>query len=360
MTLSDDAPRTILIRPIGNFINKIPLLTMTTSPSRVAAHRPGALTIATAFALALAATSLLPVRPIRAQGSDVLYACYAPSTGDLYRIKAPGLPTSCNGPKSGPNQHVEVSWNVQGPRGPQGLQGPAGAQGVLGDVGPQGPAGAAGLQGDRGLQGTPGSAGAAGAAGPVGPQGPQGLQGQQGVQGSAGQPGSDGKPGASGAQGPAGPQGETGAAGPAGAAGAIGPEGPAGPQGLQGSPGTTGAAGLPGATGPQGPTGPQGLPGPEGPQGVAGGLSVQAVPIASIRLHTPGAQAVLECPADMIAVGLGGNFAANTATEHFYTLLFLSEPDGTGKWRVTLSPYTQPDRHLDTFDTKLYCVTASR
>jgi len=63
----------------------------------------------------------LPVR-VSAQTTDqILYACYIPLVGVVYRIKAPGLPTACL-----LKSHIEFSWNAQGPKGDRGDTGPAG------------------------------------------------------------------------------------------------------------------------------------------------------------------------------------------------------------------------------------------
>ena len=59
-------------------------------------------------------------------GDQVFHACYIPLVGVVYRIKAPGLPTSCLA-----RYHVEFQWNAQGPRGERGETGAAGAPGNL-------------------------------------------------------------------------------------------------------------------------------------------------------------------------------------------------------------------------------------
>src|SRR5687768_18251955 len=60
----------------------------------------------------LVATGLL-IRPVSMQAQapiapvaidSVYYACYVPTTGTIYRIKAPGLPASCIA------SHVAFSW----------------------------------------------------------------------------------------------------------------------------------------------------------------------------------------------------------------------------------------------------------
>ncbi|MFL5383998.1 MAG: tail fiber domain-containing protein [Longimicrobiaceae bacterium] len=181
------------------------------------------------FWLAGAAAALWAA-PAAAQTSTVIYACYVPATGTVYRIKATGLDDSCKS-----QQHVQFSWNETGPQGPAGPAGPTGPQG------PAGPTGATGPQGPAGPQGPQGETGATGATGATGPQGPAGPQGETG------------------ATGPQGPQGETGATG---ATGPQGPQGETGPQGPQGVKGDSGAVG------PQGPQGETGATGPQGPAGV--------------------------------------------------------------------------------------------
>jgi hypothetical protein len=202
---------------------------------------PSASTLAAAAGAALLALAPAPAVAQQQQSqssASVLYACYVPGSGTVYRIKQPGLRTSCSAPN-----HIEFSWNEDG------LAGPAGPQGPAGPAGPQGPAGAAG---PAGAQGPVGPAGTPGAAGPQGPAGPAGADGGAGPQGPAG------PAGATGAQGPQ---------GPAGATGAPGPQGPEGPSGAAGAPGAEGPAGP---AGPEGPAGPAGPAGPEGPAGAAG------------------------------------------------------------------------------------------
>jgi hypothetical protein len=140
------------------------------------------------FAAAVAAAVLtLDAGTAAAQSTppELLYACYVPAMGTVYRIKAPGLPQECQGPRSGPNMHVEFSWNQQGIQGPAGPQGPQGVPGPLGLPGPQGLRGAEGLPGPQGLpgpEGLPGPQGLRGPEGPAGPQGPEGPAGLSGLQ----------------------------------------------------------------------------------------------------------------------------------------------------------------------------------
>lgn len=157
------------------------------------------------LALALAATASLGPAAAHAQAApEILHACYVPSTGTVYRIKAPGLPDDCSGPKNGANRHIPFSWNAQGPAGEQGPQGPQGPQGEKGEKGEKGD------RGDAGPQGPQGEPGMAGPRGETGPQGPQGEPGPQGLRGLQGPPGPQGQQGAQGPQGPAGTSGVSG------------------------------------------------------------------------------------------------------------------------------------------------------
>jgi hypothetical protein len=75
-----------------------------------------------------AALVALGAAPARAQ--SVLYGCYVPNSGTVYRIKGAGLPDECRSP-----QHVQFTWSLQGPAGQQGPAGPTGPQGVQGPAG---------------------------------------------------------------------------------------------------------------------------------------------------------------------------------------------------------------------------------
>jgi len=66
-------------------------------------------------------------------GDQVLYACYIPLVGVVYRIKAPGLPQACLA-----KSHVEFQWNAQGPKGDRGDTGPAGNLALAGQNCPLG------------------------------------------------------------------------------------------------------------------------------------------------------------------------------------------------------------------------------
>jgi hypothetical protein len=125
-------------------------------------------------ALAAAAISAAVVEgQARTDSASAIYhACYAPSTGVIYRIKENGLPTGCVRP-----DHKEFSWGEQGPPGAQGPAGAPGGNGGAGVAGPPGPAGVPGPSGPAGVAGPPG------AAGPAGPPGPQGAAGPPGPTG---------------------------------------------------------------------------------------------------------------------------------------------------------------------------------
>jgi hypothetical protein len=79
----------------------------------------------------------LAVEPVKvaAQTTDdpILYACYIPMVGVVYRVKAPGLPTGCLS-----RNHVEFHWNAQGIKGDRGDSGPAGNLALAGQSCPVG------------------------------------------------------------------------------------------------------------------------------------------------------------------------------------------------------------------------------
>src|SRR5688572_15782196 len=117
----------------------------------------------TLFIPATAAAALLlgsaPASAQKVPVETVLYACYVPATGTIYRIKAPGLPTECSSRGNDRMAHVEFSWNehgIKGDPGPAGATGPTGEQGPQGPVGPVGPVGPAGADGAPGSPGKPG------------------------------------------------------------------------------------------------------------------------------------------------------------------------------------------------------------
>jgi len=163
--------------------------------------------LAIVSALALVASMSAPLAAQTAP-ADVMYACYVPMTGTVYRIKAPGTPAECTRPRSNNGigddedrrrrqEHVQFAFNATGAMGPVG---PAGPQGEVGPMGPAGTVGAAGAQGDVGPMGPQGPQGETGAAGPqgiAGPMGSTGAQGQMGPQGAMGPQGPQGDPGVS-------------------------------------------------------------------------------------------------------------------------------------------------------------------
>jgi hypothetical protein len=105
----------------------------------------------------LAAAASIPVRIATAQGTTppvLIYACYVPTSGTVYRIKTVDTRENCVAPN-----HVEFFWNQVGPQGPQGIQGIQGVQGTPGATGAPG------------ATGSPGATGAPGAQGPAGPAG---------------------------------------------------------------------------------------------------------------------------------------------------------------------------------------------
>lgn len=116
------------------------------------------------FLMVLCALAAVSVPEAAAQSSPpVLYACYAPNSGSVYRIKEPNTPAECSS-----KQHVEFSWNHGGPQGPHGPVGPEGLQGPQGSQGPVGIQGPVGPEGSQGPKGPAGPQGPEGAAGPVG------------------------------------------------------------------------------------------------------------------------------------------------------------------------------------------------
>jgi len=73
---------------------------------------------------------------------NVIYACYVPSSGTVYRIRTTDTKQNCAS-----TAHVLFSFNQTGPQGPKGDKGDTGLQGEKGDkgdTGAQGPAGTAG------------------------------------------------------------------------------------------------------------------------------------------------------------------------------------------------------------------------
>lgn len=230
--------------------------------------------------------------------STIVYACYVPSSGTVYRIKASGLSLDCQSPR-----HVAFSWNSEGIQGPIGPQGEKGDKGDTGEIGPVGP---------QGIQGLTGETGATGATGPQGSVGPQGPQGEKGDKGDIGQ------------QGVAGPQGI---------------------QGPQGEKGDKGDRGDTGATGPQGLTGPTGATGAQGPQGNPGlsgvGRFVSSTPVSK------GAGVVTvsaTCPTPKVPIS--GGFDATDLT------VVRSFPTSNG-WSVSA---TNPNNGTPTLTAYVLCA----
>ncbi len=119
-----------------------------------------------ASGFAIVALVVLTPEPAHAQG-DVLFACYVPNSGVVYRVNPPDAPgqnadlkDACTG-----KTHILFSWNQvgpvgpEGPRGPAGPQGPEGEKGDKGDQGDKGPKGDKGDPGDRGPKGDKGDPG---------------------------------------------------------------------------------------------------------------------------------------------------------------------------------------------------------
>lgn len=59
--------------------------------------------------IVIALSLLAPVVASAQEPGVVLYACYVPTSGVVYRIKAPGLPQECR-LTVGPKAHIEFSW----------------------------------------------------------------------------------------------------------------------------------------------------------------------------------------------------------------------------------------------------------
>lgn len=101
-------------------------------------------------ALCLTAVSIAALAgltaPAAAQAPALIYACYVPVSGTVYRIKETDVKEACSSSK-----HIEFSWNEQGPEGPQGPQGIQGIQGVAGPAGATGADGAPGAPGAAGV-----------------------------------------------------------------------------------------------------------------------------------------------------------------------------------------------------------------
>src|ERR1041385_6711542 len=77
-------------------------------------HSFGALAAAAVVALAASSTNA-HAQTITTTPPALLWACYVPTTGTVYRIKTPDTRDACVAAN-----HVEFSWNQIGPQGPQG------------------------------------------------------------------------------------------------------------------------------------------------------------------------------------------------------------------------------------------------
>lgn len=88
-------------------------------PARVGSRFGGAQVATLALllgAVSLAAIAADPARSMQAD-DDVLYACYVPASGTMYRIRTGSGPNDCR------DGHVEFSWNAAGPAGSPGISG---------------------------------------------------------------------------------------------------------------------------------------------------------------------------------------------------------------------------------------------
>ena len=99
----------------------------------------------------LAALLALPALPAAAAAQtttttpdpNVLYACYVPNSGTVYRIRTTDTKQNCASAT-----HVLFSFNQTGPQGPKGDKGDPGPQGEQGDKGDPGDPGAQGPAGE--------------------------------------------------------------------------------------------------------------------------------------------------------------------------------------------------------------------
>jgi hypothetical protein len=93
--------------------------------------------------MAVAVMALLSVTSgaARTESEGLLYACYVPNSGTVYRIKVSDTKQECAS-----RRHVEFHWNETGPAGAPGLKG------EKGDAGPQGVPGVAGASGITGYE----------------------------------------------------------------------------------------------------------------------------------------------------------------------------------------------------------------
>lgn len=109
---------------------------------------PAALALGALVALASGARAQAP----DPNDPNIIWACYVPLSGTVYRIKTTDTRQECAS-----KAHVMFWFNQTGPEGPQGPPGPQGPAGPVGPIGPTGPIGPAGP------------------IGPIGPAGPAGA-----------------------------------------------------------------------------------------------------------------------------------------------------------------------------------------
>ena len=187
---------------------------MTISNSRAALFAFALLTIAGAETFAQGPKP--EAAPSAGDPSTLMWACYVPNSGTVYRIRTGDTKESCAS-----QQHVMFSWN---PLGLKGDKGDTGEQGVPGKDGTNGADGKDGLPGKDGANGVDGKDGLPGKDGTNGVDGKDGLPGKDGTNGVDGK---DGLPGKDGEKGDVGPQGPPATIDPAGiaVAGAVNAQG---------------------------------------------------------------------------------------------------------------------------------------
>ena len=143
---------------------------MTISNSRAALYAVALLTIASVETLAQGPKP--DAAPSAGDPSTLMWACYVPNSGTVYRIRTGDTKENCAS-----HQHVMFSWNPLGLKGDKGDKGDTGEQGVPGKDGTNGVDGKDGLPGKDGTNGVDGKDGLPGKEGPKGDVGPQGPPG---------------------------------------------------------------------------------------------------------------------------------------------------------------------------------------
>ncbi|HYW30515.1 MAG TPA: hypothetical protein VE869_03330 [Gemmatimonas sp.] len=83
--------------------------------------------------LLVAAAAVASLFSVRAASAQSVSACYAKTSGSMYRVGVANTPLNCTS-----GSHVKETWSIAGPAGPVG---PAGATGATGPMGPAGPSG---------------------------------------------------------------------------------------------------------------------------------------------------------------------------------------------------------------------------